>query len=811
MTNPIADVRYALRSLRKTPVFAVAALAIVALGVGLNTAAFSLFDAIVLRPLPEVRATAELVDINEHGASYPSYQYLRDGTDVFSGLAAWASRWLSLAPGSGSASGERVLGNVVSGNYFAVLGTEPAAGRFFLPAEEDSGEPVAVLSHALWQRRFSASPSAVGGSVVLNGAPFHVIGVAPAAFRGVSFGNPADVWIPVGAWPRVATGAMARIDNHARTWGWMRLFGRLRPGVGISRARAAVTAVSRREMAQFPETGRNADPVVQALAHTAAGGDDDMDPIRFFGLLLGSVTVVLVIACANLANLLLARAAGRRKEMAIRQALGASRGRLVRQLLTESVLLASAGGALGLLVAAWSLAMLLRFPLPGGASLASFGVALDLRVLLFAIAVSLATGILFGLAPAVSASGGEILPALKSDRGPRPGRIRGRMPLVVAQLALCLVLLSSAGLLVRSLRNALHTDLGFEPRGVALASVHLGLARYDEARAVRFATAFSERAAAMPGVRSVAWAGLLPLSGDQNVETVQIDGATPDPKLSVEVTAVGPGYFATLGIPILAGREFARAEDAPAGPGSVVVNEAAARRFWPGANPVGRRIRIYKADRTVVGVARDSRFQSIRAGAVPMVALDIEQLGGDGVLSPMILLVKVAGDPRAVLPALRSEAGRLDPGLPLFGLRTLEESIGDALLPQRLGSVLLGIFAGLAFVLALIGVYAVVAGGVARRMRELGIRLALGAHPAQVRRMVLRETAASLLTGLVIGVPLAALATQLLSGFLYGVSPGDPVTIGAAILVVGAGGILAADLPARRASRVDPIAVLRNE
>ena len=809
MRNTISDARYALRGFAKTPLFTIAALAVIALGIGLNTAAFSLFDAIVLHPLPAVHRTSELVDIDGHGFAYPSFTDMRDGTgSVFSGVAAWSSRWLSL---SAADSAERVQGAVVSANYFSVLETPPAAGRFFLPAEENSGETVAVLSHALWQRHFAGSPAAIGGAVVLNGKPFHVIGVTAPSFRGVAFGSPTEVWIPVGAWPRVATGGAARLDYSRRTWSWLSVFARLSPGVDIARARSAVSVVSRRENARFPKVERTEDPRLQPLTRSAAGAGEDMDPIRFFGLLLAAVGVVLVVACANLANLLVARAEGRRREIAIRQALGAGRGRLVRQLLTESVLLAGAGGALGLLVATWSLAILVRFSLPGGGSFAGFGAALDTRVLLFATAVSLATGLLFGIAPALSASRGAVLPALKNERDRSSGGGGGRAALVASQLALCMVLLCGAGLLVRSLRNALATDLGFETRGVALASVHLGLARYDESRALRFETDLAGRAAALPGVRSVAWAGSLPLSGDQNNETIQIEGVPPVPGQSVDVTAVGPGYFATLGIPIVAGREFAPDRDAAAGPGVVVVNESAARRFWPGASPVGHRVRIYGADRTVVGVSRDSRFQSLREGAVPMVALHLEQLGGNGVLSAMTLLVRSTGDPRVMLPLLKSEAARIDPGLPVFGLRTLEESVADMLLPQRLGSGLLGLFAGMSFVLAQIGVYAVVAGRVTRRVRELGIRLALGAHPRQVRWMILRETSGSIAAGLAVGLPLAVLGTRFLMRFLYGVRPGDPVTLAAAVLVIAAGGLVAADLPARRAGRVDPIEALRSE
>jgi predicted permease len=808
----MSDMKYALRTLAKSPGFTLAALTILAFGIGFNTAAFSLMDAVVLRPLPGIERPGELVDLVADGHAYPSYVGFRDGSGaVFSGLAAWAHRAVDLAA---AGNAERSRGTVVSANYFELLGVKPALGRFFLQPEEESGDAVVVLSHGVWRQRFGSAPAVVGGVVRLNGAPFTVIGVAPEGFRGAGFATPEDLWIPVGAWPRAATGGFARLDYHGRSWGWLSIVGRLKPGADLARAQATIDLLTRRESAAFPKDVPNDYHVrLEPLSQTAAGSRNSADPIRFSRMLLGAVGVVLLIVCANLANLLLARAAGRRKEVAVRQALGASPSRLVRQLLTESLVLGLAGGAAGLLVASWSLALLLRL-FPGGGGLAAFSPSLDLPVLVFALTVSILTGITFGLFPAVQASRVAPLAALKDEPAGGARRAVLREVLVGAQVALCLLLLAAAGLLVRSLKNALETNVGFEPRGVALASVQLGLERYDGPRALAFEANLIERVAALSSVRGAAWAGILPLSGDRDMESFEIEGEPQPPqgkRRSVDVAAVSPGYFRTLGVPMVAGREFDRAFDGFGGASAVVVNEAAARSLWPNQNPIGRRLTIYGAVRTVVGTCRDSRFRSLREDHVPLVYAPLDQLGTDGVLSSMTLLVRTTGKPSALFAPIKAEVARLDPSLPVFSLRTLEDSIASQLVAQRLGSMLLGVFALLSLLLAAIGIYGVVAASVARRVREMGIRLALGARPEELRRMILRQTAAPIAVGLAAGLALAAATTRLMERFLYGVTPADPATFAGAVLVLVLGGLLAADLPARRASRINPMEALRNE
>jgi predicted permease len=522
--------------------------------------------------------------------------------------------------------------------------------------------------------------------------------------------------------------------------------------------------------------------------------------------------VALVIACANLANLLLARAAARRKEIAIRQALGASRSRLVRQLLTESVALAALGGAAGALVASWMLGLIVNMPLPGDFSLSAFSPALDARALGFSLAVSVATGLAFGLLPALQASRHSVGVALKASGTGVLTRSRARGALVGTQVALCMILLAAAGLLGRSLQRALATDVGFEPRGIGLASVQLGLQRYDAARAGAFLRDLQQGVVASPGVEAASWASLVPLSGGQSVETFTIEGEPPPPgrRPEAEINVVGAGFFRTLEIPLVSGREFDDRLDREGAAPVVMVNEAMARRYWPGQSALGRRIDI-GGTRTVVGISRNFRTGSLQDAPVPQIYLPLSQGVSNAGLEPVTLFTR--GRPPATdLGALvRAEIRKLDPALPVYGVRTYEAELGGQVLAQRVGSWILGLFGLLSLVLAAVGIYAVVSYSVERRTREIGIRMALGARAADVRALVVSQSAAPIVAGLGAGLVLGAAAGMLLRGFLFGISPADPLTFAGVALLLGLCGIAAAWLPARRAARIDPMAALRSE
>jgi putative ABC transport system permease protein len=801
------DIRQALRSLFRSPGFTACAILILALGIGANTAIFSLVDAVLLSPLPAVGAPGELVDLRGDSLPYPVYQDLAEGSRGVARLAAWSPRSMTLAAGGEPGM---IGGLVVSANYFDVLGVRPASGRFFRPADESPGEAVAVLDNGLWKSRFGADPAIVGRTIRLNGVPFTVAGVAPEGFRGTGFGVFPDVWVTIGAWPRLVTGPMAKLDLHSRNWGWLSVVGRREPGVSIRQTEASLVTLLRRDASAHGESFDAPKWSVVPSARVAAGMGQEVSPARVFGILAGAVATALLIACANLANLLLARAAGRDREIAIRQALGAGRARLMRELLTESVVLALAGGAAGLIVASWTLSVLTAAPLPGGITLSLFRPELGARTLIFALGLSAATGIAFGLLPALQASRVAISSALKLSAATLVPRSRAKGILVGTQIALCLALLATAGLLARSLSNALAIDLGFRPSGVTLAHVNLGLGRYDGARAATFVEELPRRLGSRTGVKAAGWTSNVPLSGDRSIETFDAEGYVPPdgrrPVVNAEV--VSPGYFGALAIPMAAGRDFGP-EDRADAPAAALVNEAFARRYWPGASPIGRRLTI-DVPRTVVGVVRDFRFGGLSDPVEPQAFAPIAQISG-AALSGMTLAVRTDASSAAAAELIRAEIRRLDGSLPISGIRPFEEVVAARLLPQRAGAALLVLFGALSLLLAAFGIYAVVSWSARRQTREVGIRMAIGAQAADVRALVLRQTAAPLAGGLAAGIALAALAARLIAGALYGVGPEDPVTFAAATILLAGCAFLAAYLPARRASRIDPMTALRSE
>jgi len=812
MSTLVQDLRYAARTLGRSPAFTLAAIVILALGIGANTAIFSLMDAVVLHPLPAVAHPQALVDVTGQTASYPWYKSIRDTTtSSFESLAAWRQREMNLSSGDAPS---RVRGVVVTGNYFDVLGAHPAAGRLFSAADETSGEALVVLGQGLWRSRFGSDPAIAGKTIQLNGSPFTVVGVAPAGLRGTAFGLAPDLWVPIGAWPRLATGEFRQLDLERRGWGWLTVFGRLKPGVSLAQAQASLDVAVQREADAFPDGEPAAEK--RRLAPTlrnAAGFGQSGNPVGFLAMLVGAAGVALAIACANLANLLLARAASRRKEVAIRQALGAGRARLVRQLLTESVLLGILGGAAGLLVANWSLGLITRMPLPGDFSFAVFAPALDARALAFSLLLSVGTGLAFGLIPALQTSGRAVSETLKSSGSSVSPRSTARGALLVVQVSLCLLLLVGAGLLGRSLQRALAIDVGFQPRGLTLASVNLGLQRYEAPRAVAFLRDLRQSVAAVPGVRAASWAGLVPMSGGEWVETFSIDGLADSPSgkhPEAGVNVVAADFYRTMAIPLAAGREFDdrldRADSAPV----AIVNASMASRYWPAGDALGRRITIGGAERTIVGVSRDFRTGSLRDAATPQIYMPLAQAGPGAGLQTMTLVVR-ADDARTDAGAIvRGQIRRLDSTLPA-DVHPYAAELAGQLVPQRIGSALLGVFGLLCLGLAAVGIYAVISYSVAGRTREIGIRMALGARAADVRTLVVVQSARPVAAGLALGIALGAAAALGLRGFLYGISPADPLTFVGVTALLALCALVAAWLPARRASRIDPMKALRTE
>ena len=807
----VQDLRYAARTLRRAPTFTLVAVLSLALGIGANVAIFRLIDAVVLRPLPGIVRPETLVELTGRSLSYPAVRAMQE-SGIFAGLAGYRSRTMSLGTGDGTAV---IDGGIVSGDYFRLLGARPALGRTFAADEDRPGvrTPVVVLSHAFWQRQFGGDPRVVGRMVRINGAPFTVIGVGPRGFRGTRVALSPDLWMPINAWPLTAVGSYAALDIDDAGWGWMSAVARLRPGDTPAQAQERLRAVMLDHDGRLDD-GPGGPPIPRlrpALASAAALGDSGPGADRFVLVLAAVVGLTLLIACANLAGLMLARAARRQRELGVRLALGAGRGRLVRQLLTESLALAALGGLAGLAVGVLGGRLLTSFALPGGIELASLGSDLSGRMVLAAVALTLCSAALFGLLPALQASRPDLVHALRTGGQP-PARTRLRSALVVAQLALCLVLLAGAGLFVRSLRAALGADTGYETRRVAVALVNTGLQRYDNVRSTTFYAALRERLAARPGVDAVALAAWLPLTGDENVFSFRVPptGGDTTTHRTLRVNLVSPDYFRVVGVPLRAGRDFTE-RDVASAPTVAVVNETMARRYWPGGRAVGGRLQLGQVDVTVVGVVRDAGYVELGEAPGPFVYLPIAQSPEDVLSNQVAVVARTDGRPADLVPALREAARALDRDVPVLEATTFDALLAQLLLPQRLAATLLGLFGALTLLLAAIGVYGVIAYAVGQRTREIGIRIALGAPRRRVLGDVLGQGARLVGAGVAIGLALALAAGRVVAAFLYGIGADDPWAFAASALVLGLVALLATYLPARRASRVDPSAALRME
>jgi len=813
----LQDIRYTLRTLRRAPGFTAVIVLTLALGIGGNTTIFGFLNALLLRPLP-VQEPDRLVWIFANqdlgSLSYPDYLEYRQHGRSFSSLAAFSSVFLGLKQGE---EAERVRGEIVSSEYFSTFGLRPAAGRFFTAEEgQPGGAPTVVLGHGLWRSHFGGDPQVLGRSLEINGYPFTVVGVAPASFSGTQVGSEIDVWVPFAALDQALPGLAQRDPLHSRSVRWLKVIGRLQPGAPLGRARAEVATIAGRIAQAHPETGPGM--LGRPLLVPAAGGDPELrrEQLSLLGLLMGMVGLVLLIACANVANLLLARAHQRRGEIGVRQALGASRPRLIRQLLIESSLLALLGGALGLLLTAPVSDLLLAFlrPTLGPVSL---NLQPDVQVLLFTLAVAVVTGMAFGLAPALNISRVSLAGTLQGvTRSGRSGGVLGtklRSLLVVAQVALSLILLVGAGLLLRTLQTQRSSDPGFATGDVLLLSFDLGMGGYDDTTGRAFQRDLTKRVTGLPGVRAAHLANLVPLSPGSFRRAVGPEGYEPQPgrpPLFAMSNAVSPGHFRTLEIS-LQGRDFDDRDTAES-ERVAIVNETLARRLWPGKSAIGQRITFpappgmpREPDVRVVGVARTVKYSTLAEEPQPFLYLPLEQ----SYQPANTLFVRTEGDPAGMLDALRRELRELDRDLPVYDVRTLTEQVGASLWPVRLSATLFTIFGILALLLAAMGIYAVVSQSVAQRTHEIGVRLAIGAQRADVFRLVMRQSMKLALIGVAIGLPTAFALTRALQGILFGLGLSDLLTYLVIPLLLAGVAWVAAYMPARRALQVDPVIALR--
>jgi len=828
----IKDIRYAIRGLAKRPGFTLVAVLTLALGIGANTAIFSAINATLMRT-PPVSDPHRLVYVfnGPSGSvfSYPDYAAVRDQNNVFDGLVAWGGISASLNSDNQT---DLVTGAIVSGNFFDVLGLRAQRGRLITTDDDRTpgAHPVAVISPGLWQKRFAGDPNVVGKQLLLNGNVFTVIGVLPAGFDGLQMGITRDLYVPLMMQatmrpPRAGySGEMNPDLLQARGNRWLFSVGRLKPGVTAAQAQSSLAVIAKQLEEAYP-INRNRGISVSALRES----DDPSTRQQLSSvarLLMGVVGIVLLIACANVANLLLARSSSRTKEIAVRLAIGATRGRIVRQLLTEGILLATVGGAAGLLLAWWTTRSIAAAPPPTGALPINPQFSIDSRVLLFTLGLSLLAGIVFGLAPALRASRPALIPALKDDAAAFFERTRTfslRNLLVVTQVALSVALLIAAGLFLRSLQQAQTIDPGFDSEKIVTLPLNINLLRYTKAQGRQFYGQVTERVEAIPGVESASVARIAAVSGNTSLRSLLIEGrpgsdnqfrsegsgpASGD-NASVSANVMGPRYFQTMGIALLQGRDF-NAQDTEDHPRVVIVNEAFVRRHFPNEDAIGKRLSFNGPEgpwREIVGVVRTSKYFSLGEAPTAVAYLPLLQNHETG----MTLHVRTSVDPTTIAGAIRNEVQSLEKNLPLGNPERMSERVANSLYAPRMGAILLAVFGALALLLASIGLYGVMSFSVSRRTRELGIRVALGASPGDVFRLVLRQGMTLVIAGVVIGLIGAAIATRLLASFLYGVSTTDALTFTAVPVLLTLTALLACYLPARRATKVEPLVALRYE
>lgn len=805
MGGLLQDARFAVRAIRARPGLTLAAALSLGLGIGANTIVYTWLERFVLHPLPGVEAYDRLVQVEVRAVggeswslSYPSFKEWRDQAKTVD-LATSRFFAAGLRDDNGTS---RVWGQAVSANYFDVLKVRPMLGRSFRLDEETGQAPVTVLGYSLWRERFNSDSGVVGRTISINGHPLSVIGVAPPGFGGTEMGLTFDLYLPLTI-EHLLTGRPSRLE--ARGWRSYQGMARLHDGVSVVQARAELEAIARRE-AESQSDSDVQGAVVQS--YSESGGPALMRPA--LTALLGITAVLLLIACANVASLLLARALARRREIGVRLALGASRGRLVRQLLTESVVLAGLAGAIGLLLAVWGRNVMYAFVPPAPVPVA-FEINLTGRVIWFVVGLTLITALIFGLLPALRASRPDLAGTLKDEIGNgKPGRISLQGGLVVTQLALSVMSLVAAGLFIRSLQSANKIDLGFrDPESVLLVSTDLSLAGYSDSATIRMMGVLLDRVREVPGVAAAGAGSMVPLGfGGISSSGTEIEGYTPasDENTTVRRSTVTEGYFETMGIPIVRGRSFERA-DAGGDRNVAIVNQAFADRYWPGLDPIGRRLRQGSTWLTVVGITQTGKYRDLNEGPTPVVY----RVLGEGRDLGLTTHIRINRPIKEMTPALRTAFAEVGKDIPFLDVRTLDEHMGASLFMRRLAAWMLALFGGVALALSAIGIYGVLSHLVSRRRREIGVRLALGASGAEVMGMVLRRAGWQVGTGLLIGGGLALVVGRLLHSQLLGVSPGDPITFVSIGLILGAVALLASWFPARRAARVDPMVALRSE
>jgi len=830
------DIRYGLRMLAKNPGFTAIVVLTLALGIGANTAIFSLMNQVLLRRLP-VHNPGELVVLHDPGPltgrlssdgdntesfSYPMYKGLRDASAPVCGMLARSSFPASIASRGQT---ERGNGELVSGNYFEALGVSPAIGRVFSPDDDrvPGGEPFVVLSHSFWRRRFGGDPNILNKTLLVNNVEMTVVGVARAGFTGVQIGRSPDVFVPLMMTSRITLDSTA-LDE----WNdyWVNVMARRNPGVSEEQAAAGINAAYHPLLQeQLPKIKSSwSDEKRQAflnktiLLTTGASGrnvlqrDSGGPLIALFAM----VMLVLLIACTNVANLLLARGAGRQREFAIRGAMGASRGRLVQQLLIESLLCAFAGGVVGIAIGSWLNSVLMPI-MADNANIQGLTPKLDMSILGFAIAATLLSGIFFGIVPAWRVTRSSVTDVIKdqgSTSSASVSHVRFRKVLVAGQVALTMLLLAGAALFTRTLWNLRTVDLGIRTEHLINFSIAPVLNGYDTRRTVAMVDQLRARIASIPGVRSVGTSEVATLTGDNYSANITVEGGIqpPEDQQHVNYVAVSPGYLSTLGVPLLSGREFAEG-DAATSPKVAVASESMAKQFFPGRNPIGMHFAFggskVKPNIEIVGVVKDVKQDHVKSTTTdPYVYVPYAQRDE---LFSMTFYVSTERDPLLLASTLQNQVRQVDPNLPVYDVKTMERVVEDDLFSARLVAVLSGSFASLAAMLAALGIYGVLAYLVVQRTREIGIRMALGAESGDVRKLIVKEVGSMVIAGIVVGLPLAYLMARLSESLLFGVSAASPTTYALGLVLIAVVAVFACYVPARRATKVDPLVALRCE